>query len=178
MVAIVLDVEGVLGQAVAALADALGMKVTFAASLDPEARDDPARPALLEALPTADVVSLHCPLTKETDRLVNDRFLEKMKRGALLINTARGGLVDELALARALREGRIGGAALDVLSQEPPAPDHPLLAADIPNLLITPHNAWISDDSRQRLLDGVAENVRGFLAGELINCVNGVSISN
>lgn len=168
--------RGVLGQAVADLAMALGMRVTFAASLDPQAPEDPARPALMEALPHADVVSLHCPLTTATERLVDAEFLGRMRSSALLINTARGGLVDEPALAQALREGTLGGAALDVLSQEPPPLDHPLLARDIPNLIITPHNAWISDDSRQRLLDGVAENVRRFVAGELANCVNGVSL--
>lgn len=166
--------KGALGQEVARLAEAFGMAVTFAASLAPEAPADPARPSLEQALPQADVVSLHCPLNAQTEKLVNEAFLSRMRRGALLINTARGGLVDESALLAALLSGDLGGAALDVLSVEPPPADHPLLAADIPNLIITPHNAWVSRECRQRLLDGVVANIRAWRDGAPAHVVNGV----
>lgn len=171
---LVLVGKGALGQEVARLAGAFGMQVSFAASLDPEAAPDPGRPALASLLPEADVVSLHCPLTAVTEHLVDAAFLASLKPSALLVNTARGGLVDEPALAQALRTGRLAGAALDVLSIEPPPADHPLLAGDIPNLIITPHNAWVSRECRQRLLDGVVTNVRAWQAGACANVVNGV----
>jgi glycerate dehydrogenase len=164
--------RGTLGKQVAALAEAFGMKVTYAASLDPQAPSDPSRPSLVDALPEADVVSLHCPLTEKTRKLVDVTFLQQMKRGALLINTARGGLVDEAALIDALESAHLGGAALDVLSQEPPPADHPLLRRDIPNLVITPHNAWVSRECRQRLLDGVVGNIRAWCDGAPANVVN------
>ncbi|GAB2521387.1 2-hydroxyacid dehydrogenase [Microbulbifer agarilyticus] len=148
---------GDLGQKVARLGEALGMKVLIAESFTGEKKDG--RTPLAELIAQADVISLHCPLTKETDRLVDQQFLSAMKKTAFLINTARGGLVDEAALVAALKNQEIGGAALDVVSVEPPPADHPLLASDIPNLIITPHNAWISRESRQRLLDGVTQNI-------------------
>ncbi|MBF1803020.1 D-2-hydroxyacid dehydrogenase [Alloalcanivorax profundimaris] len=167
--------HGVLGRRVEALAKAFGMRVLVARSLRPDAAPDPARAPLEQLLAESDLISLHCPLTEHTDKLVNRDFLAAMKPGAGLINTARGGLVDEPALAEALRAGRLGGAALDVLGQEPPPADHPLLAADLPNLIITPHSAWVSTESRQRLLDGVVANVRAWKAGRPINVVNGLS---
>ena len=109
---------------------------------------------------------------QQTDQLVDAAFLSQMKPGALLLNTARGGLIDELALADALRSGQLGGAGLDVLSSEPPPADHPLLADGIPNLLITPHNAWGTRESRQRVLEGVVENIRQWQAGSPINVVS------
>ncbi|WP_193164987.1 D-2-hydroxyacid dehydrogenase [Microbulbifer hainanensis] len=151
---------GDLGQKVAGLGEALGMEVLLAESFTGEQKAG--RTPLPQLLAETDVISLHCPLTQETDKLVDSAFLDAMKPGAFLINTARGGLVDEAALAAALRSGHLGGAALDVLSVEPPPADHPLLAGDIPNLIITPHNAWISRESRQRLLDGVVENIRSW----------------
>ncbi len=156
---------GDLGRKVAGLGGALGMNVLVAESLSPEKRGghkQEDRVPLQQLLAESDVISLHCPLTEQTDQLVNKEFLAAMKAGAFLINTARGGLVDETALAAALRSGHLGGAALDVLSVEPPPADHPLLAKDIPNLIITPHNAWISRESRQRLLDGVVDNIRDW----------------
>ena len=120
---------------------------------------------------SSDAISLHCPLTDDTQHMVNAATLRQMKGDAFLVNTARGPLVDETALADALRSRSIGGAALDVLSVEPPPADYPLLAGDIPNLIITPHNAWSSRESRQRLLDGVADNIRNFLAGQPSNRV-------
>ena len=167
--------HGALGRRVDALAKAFGMRVLVARSLRPDAAPDPARASLEQLLAESDLISLHCPLTEHTDKLVNRDFLAAMKPGAGLINTARGGLVDEPALAEALRAGRLGGAALDVLGQEPPPADHPLLAADLPNLIITPHSAWVSTESRQRLLDGVVANVRAWKAGRPINVVNGLS---
>ncbi|MBZ2190396.1 D-2-hydroxyacid dehydrogenase [Alcanivorax sp. JB21] len=156
---------GSLGQAVARLAEAFGMRVKVAASLRPGADSDAdtGRVPLRTLLPDVDVLSLHCPLTEDTRHLIGASQLAAMKPTAFLINTARGALIDEPALADALRRGEIAGAALDVLGQEPPPADHVLLAPDIPNLIITPHNAWISRECRQRLLDGVANNVRDWV---------------
>lgn len=151
---------GDLGQKVARLGEALGMHILIADSFTGEKKAG--RVPIERLLSEADVISLHCPLTDETDTLVDEQFLGAMKNSAFLVNTARGGLVDEDALVAALRNGDIGGAALDVLSVEPPPADHPLLADDIPNLIITPHNAWISRESRQRLLDGVVNNIRDW----------------
>src|SRR5690606_12116789 len=123
-----------------------------------------------ELFERSDAVTLHCPLTEETHRLVNASRIERMKRGAFLINTGRGPLVDESALAVALHRERIAGAGLDVLSVEPPPMDNPLLHA--PRCVITPHNAWMSQASRRRLLGIVTENLRAFLAGRQINVVN------
>lgn len=148
---------GDLGKKVASLGEALGMEILVADSFTGEKK--PGRVPLETLLAQADVVSLHCPLTEQTDQLVNREFLAAMKSSAFLVNTARGGLVDEKALMDALKSGAIAGAALDVLSVEPPPADHPLLTVDIPNLIITPHNAWISRESRQRLLDGVVDNI-------------------
>ncbi|MBM7332000.1 MAG: 2-hydroxyacid dehydrogenase [Alcanivorax sp.] len=167
--------HGDLGRRVEALAKAFGMTVLVAQSLRPGAAPQADRVPLNELLARSDLISLHCPLTAETDKLVNADFLAAMKPGAGLINTARGGLVDEPALARALREGTLGGAALDVLSQEPPPADHPLLAEDLPNLIITPHSAWVSRESRQRLLDGVVANLRAWQNGQPRNLVNGLT---
>ncbi|WP_062815572.1 2-hydroxyacid dehydrogenase [Alcanivorax sp. NBRC 102024] len=163
--------HGDLGREVARLAEALGMQVLVAESFQRHGGQS-GRVTLAELLPQADVLSLHCPLTTQTDKLVNASFIAQMKPGAFLINTARGGLIDEPALADALRSGHLGGAGLDVLSSEPPPADHPLLAEDIPNLIITPHNAWGTRECRQRLLNGVVENIRQWQAGSAINVVN------
>ncbi len=117
-----------------------------------------------------DVVTLHCPLTPDTRNLADERRIFSMKRSAYLINTSRGPVVDEAALARALREGRIAGAGLDVLSAEPPPPDNPLLAA--PNCVVTPHVAWATREARARLTAVAADNVRAFLAGKPVNVVS------
>jgi len=126
---------------------------------------------LAELLPRVDVLTLHCPLADNTRNLIGAAELARMRPTALLVNTARGGLVDGKALAAALRAGTIGGAALDVLSVEPPPLGHPLLAPDIPNLILTPHTAWASREARQRVLDEVAENIHAFAAGERRNRV-------
>ncbi|MBB3169287.1 2-hydroxyacid dehydrogenase [Simiduia aestuariiviva] len=161
---------GVLGQQVAQLGSALGMNTMISAR--PGSDTVPAgRHPFDDVLAQADVLSLHCPLTETNHQLINARRLARMKPSAFLINCARGGLIDELALAEALRQGRLAGAGLDVLSQEPPPADHPLLASDIPNLIITPHTAWASREARQNLIDILADNVRAYLAGQAINQV-------
>lgn len=160
---------GELGRGVARVAEAFGMRVEVAQR--PGGEPTPGRMALDELLRCADVVSLHVPLADNTRHLIGERELGLMKPGALLINTARGGIVDEAALAQALRAGRIGGAGVDVLAVEPPRDGNPLLAPDIPNLVVTPHIAWASREARQRLLDEVAANIRAFIAGEARNRV-------
>ncbi len=161
---------GAIGQAVARIAQAFGMKV-IAATRTPRADGDGVTLTGMDDLfRRADVVSLHCPLTPETQGLVNAARLATMKPSAFLINTGRGPLIVEQDLADALRTDVIAGAAVDVLSTEPPAADNPLLTA--PHCLITPHLAWAAKASRQRLLDAVAENVRTFLAGAPVNVVN------
>jgi glycerate dehydrogenase len=168
---------GTLGRAVSRLGQALGMKVLVCASLRPGATETPGRTPLSTLLAESDVVSLHCPQTPETERLINAETLAQMKSGALLVNTARGGLVDPAALLSALESGQLAGVALDVLEREPPPADHPLLRAKPENLIITPHNAWVSRECRQRLLDGVAANIRAWEAGRLTNCVNGMEVA-
>lgn len=155
---------GVLGKAVAqACESALGMRVLVAQR--PGTDPSPGRVELDELLRVADVVSLHCPLTPSTTQLIDARRLALMKRDAILINTARGALIDIAALAAALAQGRIGGAAIDVLPQEPPVEGSPLFEGELKNLLVTPHIAWAAIESRQRCLDEVAANVADWLAG-------------
>jgi glycerate dehydrogenase len=161
---------GAIGQAVARIAHAFGMKVIAAVRTPRASGEDVEFVAMDDLFSRADVVSLHCPLTPETQGLVNAARLATMKPSAFLINTGRGPLVVEADLAEALRAGRIAGAAADVLSTEPPAADNPLLTA--PNCLITPHLAWAARASRQRLMDAVVENVRAFFAGRPVNVVN------
>jgi glycerate dehydrogenase len=160
---------GVLGKAVAEKARSMGMGI-----LASERRGATPRPGRLDfrqVVAHADVLSLHCPLTADTRNLFDRQVMYAMKPGAILINTARGGLVNEQDLADCLREGVVGGAGVDTLTQEPPPPDHPLLANDIPNLIVTPHNAWASKTARQALLDQVAVTIKGFQRGERINRV-------
>lgn len=160
---------GELGRAVAGLAQALGMDVRIAQR--PGGAAQPQRAPLRELLPALDVLTLHCPLTEDTRGLIGSDELDLMKPSAILINTARGGIVDENALARALREGRIGGAGVDVLSVEPPRQGNPLLSADIPNLIVTPHSAWGSRDARQRIVNELVTLIGSFLAGKPYNVV-------
>lgn len=159
--------RGAIGGRVARVGEALGMRL-LSASLP--GRPKPGIPPLDEVLPLADVVSLHVPLTPELRGLFNGDRLARMKPGAFLINTARGPLVDDLAVADALRSGHLGAYAADVLSVEPPPPDHPLLAA--PRCRITAHYAWASRESRSRLLAESVENLRAFLAGSPRNVVS------
>ena len=148
--------HGELGSAVGRLAEAFGMRVLLGQLPGRPARSD--RLPLDELLPHVDALSLHCPLNEHTRDLIGAAQLQAMKPNALLINTARGGLVNEQALADALRSGHLGGAACDVLSSEPPQADNPLLAGDIPRLIITPHCAWGSREARQRIVGQLAEN--------------------
>jgi glycerate dehydrogenase len=155
---------GALGKAVARAATlALGMEVLVANRPDGTRQAD--RIDLDELLPQVDVLSLHCPLTPHTEGLLDAARLARMRPDALLVNTARGALVDSAALAAALRAGRLGGAAIDVLPREPPTGGDPLLAADIPNLIVTPHIAWAAREARQRCLDEMAANVEDYLRG-------------
>lgn len=154
---------GELGRGVARTAEAFGMRVIIANR--PGAAAQPGRVDLGELLANSDVVSLHCPLTAATRGLIGERELRRMKPDALLINTARGALIDAAALASALKEGRLGGAGIDVLPVEPPPESDPLLDPGIPNLIVTPHIAWAAREARQRCLDEMAANIRDFLAG-------------
>ncbi len=155
--------KGALGNAVARVAESFGMQVQVANR--PGGAPAAGRFDLDEMLPRLDVLSLHCPLTAATRGLMNAARLARMKPDAVLINTARGALVDAPALADALRSGRLGGAGIDVLEREPPPADHPLLDPAIPNLIVTPHVAWAARESRQRSLDELALNIESFMAG-------------
>jgi glycerate dehydrogenase len=163
--------HGELGGAFAHLAEALGMHVLYGALPGRPARAD--RLPLAELLPQVDALSLHCPLTEQTRHLIGATELALMKPRALLLNTARGGLVDEQALVDALHAGQLGGAAFDVLSDEPPRNGNPLLAPDIPRLIITPHNAWGSREARQRIVGQLSENASAFFAGTPKRVVSG-----
>lgn len=161
--------HGELGRGVERLARAFGMQVLVAQRPGGESREG--RVPLDELLGRADVVSLHVPLADNTRNLIDAHALSLMQPHALLINTARGAVVDNRALAEALRSGQIGGAAMDVLDVEPPPLDHPLLAADIPNLILTPHTAWAGRQARQNVVDQTAANIRAWLDGEPRNRV-------
>lgn len=162
--------RGSLGEGVARLAEAFGMRVLWAEHKGAE-KVRPGRTAFEAVLREADVISLHCPLNEATRGMIGAAELNLMKPDAVLINTARGGLVDEAALAGALKEGRIGGAGFDVLSQEPPREGHPLLAIDQPNFILTPHVAWASARAMQALLDQLTANIEAFVRGEPRNRV-------
>ena len=155
--------RGELGRAAASAATAFGMRVIIANR--PGGLAESGRVDLDELLAMSDVVSLHCPLTPANHHLIGARELSLMKPDALLINTARGGLIDGQALAAALKAGRLGGAGIDVLPQEPPIDGDPLLDPSIPNLLLTPHVAWAAREARQRCLDEIAANVQDFMNG-------------
>lgn len=124
-----------------------------------------------EAIRSADVVSLNCPLTPQTANMIGEAELQQMKPGAILINCGRGGLVDEAALVAALKYGQIGGAGFDVLTQEPPRDGNPLLKARLPNLIVTPHIAWASQEAANRLFDILVDNINRFVAGNPQNLV-------
>ena len=162
---------GTIGKSVAKAAKGFGMNVIALAR-------DGAQQGEIERLPReaffaqADAVTLHCPLTPSTEKIINSETLEMMKTSAFLINTGRGQLIDENDLAAALKNGTISGAGLDVLTAEPPQADHVLLDSDLPNLVITPHTAWASIESRRRLLQGVAGNIAAYLAGAPENVVS------
>jgi len=163
---------GQIGQKLAAIAAAFGMKV-IAHHKHPkrDAREGVSFVGLEQLFRESDVISLHCPLTSENAGMIDKTNLSLMKQSAFLINTARGGLVNEADLAEFLKDGKIAGAGLDVLSQEPPPQDHPLVG--IPNCIITPHNAWAAKASRARLMALTVENLKAFLQGAPKNVVNG-----
>lgn len=163
---------GRIGQAFAKVAQALGMNILAYDEYPDVSLEGPSLhySTLDELYARADVISLHCPLHADNVGMVNRQSIEKMKPGVLMINTSRGGLVVEKDLAEALNSGRIGGAALDVLSTEPPLPDNPLLNAR--NCIITPHMAWATREARQRIVLMAIENLKGFIEGNPINVVN------
>lgn len=162
---------GRIGRDVAKIAKAFGMDVIAFDRFPPEQLPDYLRLTDLDTLfCESDVVTLHCPLSPENTELVNAARLKLMKPSAFLINTARGGLVNEFDLARALDQGRLAGAGLDVLSVEPPVPDNPLLKAK--NCLVTPHIAWATRSARARLIHTAVENVKAFVDGQPTNMVN------
>jgi len=156
---------GELGRAVHRIAAAFGMQVKIGRRSGTDAVEDDGRLELDALLVSCDVISLHCPLTDDTRNLIDARALSVMKPGALLINTARGGLVDSQALVEALESRAIAGAAIDVLGQEPPVEGDPLLDYDGSNLIVTPHIAWATVEARQNAVAEVAANVRAFLDG-------------
>ncbi|HEY5604852.1 MAG TPA: 2-hydroxyacid dehydrogenase [Gammaproteobacteria bacterium] len=160
---------GALGKGVAAVGEAFGMRIIVAARKG-EAPGD-GRVAFEQLLAQSDVISLHCPLTPETSNLIDAPEFAVMKPGALLINTARGGVVNETALLNALQSGTLGGAGIDVLSEEPPARGNPLLEAQLPHLIVTPHIAWASVEARQRVVNEIVKNIQAFQNGEARNIV-------
>ena len=162
--------HGNLGGGVADAARAFGMNVLVSARPGAGAVDA-GRVSFDEMLQRSDVISLHCPLTDTTVGLFGEAEFRKMKSDAILINTARGGLVDSAALVSALRNGIIAAAAIDVLPQEPPLKGDPLLAYDGPNLLVTPHIAWASNEARQAAVDQLTTCIDAFIAGEELNRV-------
>ena len=156
--------KGCLGTEVGRLANAVGMKVLYAEHKDATVCREGYTP-FEEVLRQADIVTLHCPLTETTKNLINTDTLSKMKKGAFLINTGRGPLIDELALVDTLKTGHLGGAALDVMVKEPPEKDNPLILAakTMPNLIITPHIAWASDSAVTTLVGKVMQNIEEFV---------------
>ena len=161
---------GALGQAVEKLALAFGMRVLI--SERKRANEiRPGRKSFDQILNECDIITLHCALTNETRDMIGAVELEQMRPGAILINTARGGLVNEAALANALLGRAIGGAGFDVLSEEPPHDENPLLGLDLPNFILTPHNAWASNEAMQALADQLINNVEAFVRGEPRNLV-------
>ena len=162
---------GAIGRAVERVAQAFGMVSLIAERRSAiEFREN--RLAFEDVLAQADVLTLHCPFTPETKDLISEKEIALMKHDALLINAARGGVVNEIALCDALKQGRIAGAGVDVLTNEPPTDGNPLLDSSIPNLIVTPHIAWASREARQRLVDQIAENIQAFKAGTPTNVVS------
>lgn len=163
---------GTIGRVTGRIGAALGMKILAWSRSRKATAEYPFSWAVLDEIwEVADVISLHCPLTPQTEKLINPGSIAAMRDGTIIINTARGGLVDEMAVANALHNGKLGGFGCDVLSVEPPGMDNPLFSA--PNVLITPHMAWASARARQKIIDITADNIMAFLAGTPQNVVNG-----
>lgn len=167
--------DGVLGNAVATIGRALGMHVLFSAFKGRAGQGRLYAP-FDEMLARSDIITLHCPLNAQSRNMLGAEEFAKMARKPLIINTARGGLVDEVALAEALRSGKISGAGFDVVSAEPPAADHPFMALlDMPNFIVTPHVAWASREAMQCLADQLIDNVEAFARGEPVNVVQAMA---
>jgi len=163
--------RGTLGQATARLASAFGMQVIYAGRKGDATPPAPYTP-FTTVLERSDVISLHCPLTEHTRHLIDEPEFALMQRQPLIINTARGGLINEAALIKAMRSGQIGGAGVDVTAPEPPPADHALLTLlDMPNFILTPHVAWASDEAMQALVDQLADNIEAFIEGRPRNLV-------
>ncbi|CAN7149515.1 D-2-hydroxyacid dehydrogenase [Acidovorax delafieldii] len=163
--------DGVLGNAVATIGRALGMNVLFSAFKGRTGQGTLYTP-FDEILARSDIITLHCPLNAQSRNMLGAEEFAKMARKPLIINTARGGLVDEAALAQALRNGQIAGAGFDVVSAEPPATDHPFMTLlDLPNFILTPHVAWASQEAIQGLADQLIDNIEAFVRGEPVNVV-------
>lgn len=163
---------GNIGMKVAAVARCLGMDVFAFTSRQSAALPEGIQKTTLDGLlGISDVLTLHCPLTSDTRGMINSDSINRMKHGAILINTSRGPLVDEAAVAEALRSGQLGGYGADVMCEEPPCSDSPLFSA--PNAFITPHIAWATQEARRRLLDTAVANVRAFVDGKPVNVING-----
>ena len=162
--------RGNIGKTLATYAQAFKMNVVFAEHKNAQSVRD-GYVSFDEAIRSADVVSLNCPLTPQTANMIGEAELQQMKSGAILINCGRGGLVDEAALVAALKYGQIGGAGFDVLTQEPPRDGNPLLKARLPNLIVTPHIAWASQEAANRLFDILLDNINRFVAGNPQNLV-------
>jgi len=162
--------RGNIGKTLATYAQAFKMNVVFAEHKNAQSVRD-GYVSFDKAIRSADVVSLNCPLTPQTANMISEAELQQMKPGAILINCGRGGLVDEAALVAALKYGQIGGAGFDVLTQEPPRDGNPLLKARLPNLIVTPHIAWASQEAANRLFDILLDNINRFVAGNPQNLV-------
>lgn len=162
--------RGNIGKTLATYAQAFKMNVVFAEHKNAQSVRD-GYVSFDEAVRTADALSLHCPLTPQTANMIGEAELQQMKPGAILINCGRGGLVDEAALVAALKYGQIGGAGFDVLTQEPPRDGNPLLKARLPNLIVTPHIAWASQEAANRLFDILLDNINRFVTGNPQNLV-------
>ena len=160
---------GNIGQAFASMAESLGMQVIYHHTKDLKLANRKFV-GINELASTSDVISLHCPLTPKTDKMVNSEFLSRMKSSSILINTSRGGLIHSLDLKSALVSGEISAALLDVLEVEPPAVGHPLIG--IPNAIITPHIAWISLEARKRITTSLENTLKSYIEGKVVNCVN------
>ena len=164
---------GAIGSAVARIAAAFGMDVVFAARKGEVPKNDAYRP-FNDVIKTADVLTLHCPLTPKTRSMIGADEFRQMKNSAIVINTARGGLIDEQALCMAITDKQIAGAGIDVVSKEPPDDDHPFYRlASLPNFILTPHVGWASSEAMQTVADQVIDNIENFVAGKPSNCIAG-----
>lgn len=163
---------GRIGQAVGRMAQAFGMKILATSRTKKNVPEGVRFTDFETVLKESDVISFHCPLTAENTEMINRESIKKMKDGVIVLNTARGQLINEEALAEALRAGKVCAAGLDVVSEEPAKRGNPLFSA--PNCIITPHIAWASKESRERLMNTAVDNLKCFLAGKPVNVVNGV----